>query len=423
MLDYNNLSQLALEFEKRRVYGDPRDFEIFEGKADEGGVNCVVPVMSGYNYPELINDPENKRDLSRDSIKSAFREFIRYKVSHAPEGVILERIDVNKHTFHDVSNSILVSLQSYQKVIEGRKIEYFGKQDIYKKDPLLTELLNVSEQKSNIIKQMEEGRLSQMDAIKEAQPLQLRIIELESQVIKKHIELHIGKIEKTLNDNEIATIPLKLHVIPPDNQRKYGVLITSGMSAYPMMAPSMTEPIFVEMVMLLSPDWPLPLKSVERDDFYWPIEYLFKMPKYVHGNKQWFSIGHTYGNGDPPKPFAKNTDLCGFLFQFPFKELPPTFCELKIGHKPVYFLQIMPIYREEMEYIIQNGTEEFNTQLLEQKIPEYLELQRVNVFAGRKGMADNEGNFCRNCGTVVRNIDSNKKRVICSQCGETIKIK
>ena len=83
----------------------------------------------------------------------------------------------------------------------------------------------------------------------------------------------------------------------------------------------------------------------------------------------------------------------------------------------------MPIYREEMEYIIQNGTEEFNTQLLEKEIPEYLELQRVNVFAGRKGMADNEGTFCRNCGTIVRNIDSNKKRVICLQCGEPIKIK
>lgn len=116
MLDYNNLNQLELEFEKRRVFGDPRDFDIFEGKVDEGGVNCIVPVMSGYTYPELINDPENKRTLSIDSIKNAFREFIRYKVSHAPEGVIWERIDVNKHTFHDTANSMLVSLQSYQKI-------------------------------------------------------------------------------------------------------------------------------------------------------------------------------------------------------------------------------------------------------------------------------------------------------------------
>jgi ribosomal protein S27AE len=147
------------------------------------------------------------------------------------------------------------------------------------------------------------------------------------------------------------------------------------------------------------------------------------MPKYVHGNKQWFSIGHTFGNGHPPKPFAKNTDLCGFLFRFPYKELPPTFCELKIGRKPVYFLQILPIYKEEMEYIIQNGSVEFDKRLLEKKIPEYLELQRVNVFAGRKDMVDSEGTFCRNCGTVVRNIGSNKKRVKCKQCGETIQLK
>jgi hypothetical protein len=247
--------------------------------------------------------------------------------------------------------------------------------------------------------------------------------DIESRVIKDHIESNIGKIENTLNDNEIPAIPLSLHVIPPDNQRECGVLVTSGMSAYPMMAPSMAEPICAEVFMLLSPDWPLPLKSVKRDDFYWPIKELLSMPKYVHGNKQWFSIGHTFGNGHPPKPFAKNTDLCGFLFRFPFKELPPTFCELKIGRKPVYFLQIMPIYKEEMEYIIQNGSEVFNTQLLETEIPEYLDLQRANVFAGRKEMNESEGTFCRSCGTVVRNIDPNKKRIKCPQCGKLIKLK
>lgn len=28
MIDYNDLDQLAIEFEMRRVYGDPRDFDI-----------------------------------------------------------------------------------------------------------------------------------------------------------------------------------------------------------------------------------------------------------------------------------------------------------------------------------------------------------------------------------------------------------
>ena len=73
MIDYNNLHELSIEFEKRRVYGDPRDFDVFDGKADKSGNNCVVLEFSGYTYPELVGDPKNKRNLSVESIKDAFR--------------------------------------------------------------------------------------------------------------------------------------------------------------------------------------------------------------------------------------------------------------------------------------------------------------------------------------------------------------
>lgn len=380
--------------------------------------------MSAYNYPELIDDPKNRRALSVSSIKNAFREFIRHKVSHAPDMTILERIEVNKHTFHDVKNSLLVSLQSYQKMIEGRKIEYFGIKDVYKENPVLSELLKVSNQKESIIKQLNEGKLSQKKALDKATTLQFQITDLESQFIREHIEKNIGKIQNTLNDNEIPQIPLKLYIIPPDDQRNYGMLITSGMSAYPMMGPGMAEPTCAELFMLLSPEWSLPLKIVKKDESYWPIDYLFRTAKYVHGNRQWFSIGHTFGNGDPPKPFANNTELCAFLFKFPYKELPPTFCELKIGNKPIYFLQLMPIYREEMEYIINNGPEEFTTRFIKGGVPEYIELERINFFArgGRDGAMKARGTFCRNCGTIVRNIDAKKKKVKCTQCGEIIRL-
>ncbi|HEC40207.1 hypothetical protein LCGC14_0652700 [marine sediment metagenome] len=422
MVDYYNLEDLRIEFEKRRVYGDSRDFDLFDVEVDENGDNCVVPNMSAYNFPDLIDDPENKRSLSIDSVKKAFREFIRHTVSHAPEMTLLDRIEVNKHTFNDVKNSMLVSLQSYQKMIEGRKIKYFGNQDIYKTDPLLSELLKVTEEKSIIIKKMGDGKITKTKAIKKAKPLQKKITEIESQVIREHIVKNLGEIQNTLYDNEHPDIPIKLYIIPPNKRRKYKVLITSGMSAYPMMAPSSAEPIFTELFMLLSPEWPLSLKSREKVDFYWPIKYLFRLAKYIHFQKQWFSIGHTFGNNDPPQFFAKNTKLCAFLFQFPLMELPPTFCELKIGYKPVYFLQLIPIYKEEMEYIIQYGPSEFNKQILRQNIPEYLDLRRENLSKDMGEMPKANSMFCRNCGTIVRNIDPELNEIECNQCGKMIDV-
>lgn len=418
MIDYSNLDKLVIEFEKRRVHGDPRDFDIFEGIADDSGLNCVVPEFSAYTYPELVGDPQNKKVLNVESIKVAFREFIRFKVAHAPEGTIYERIDKNKHTFHDVKNSMLVSLQSYQRMMEGRKAEYFGTRDVYKENPMLANLLKISQEKEDVIKRLNEGKLSKTKALEKATALQFQITEIESQFIRDHIESNIGKIKNTLTDNEIPQVPIKLHIVPPDDQRPYGALITSGMSAYPMMAPNMAEPTVAELFMLLSPEWPIPPKINKKDEFYWPIERLLNMVKYVHGNRQWFSLGHTFGNGHPPKPFAKNTDLCAFLFKFPYKALPPTFCELKIGNKPVYFLQVMPIYREEMDFLIGNGPEEFATMFIDSGMPEYIELERVNLCLGKEFEKRAKGIFCKNCGTIMRNVDSKKKKIKCKKCGE-----
>jgi hypothetical protein len=423
MIDYNNLDELSVEFEKRRVYGDPRDFDVFDGKADMGGKNCVVSEFSGYTYPELVGDPKNKRSLSVESIKDAFREFIRFKVARAPEGTVYERINANKPTFHDVKNSMMVSMKSYQMMIEGRKAEYFKTKEVYKKNPTLAKLLKVSQEKDDVIKKLNEGKTSRKKALINATALQAQITDLESAFIKEHVENHIGKIQNTITDNEIPQIPVKLHVIPPDDQRPFGALVTSGMSAYPMMAPNMAEPTVAELFMLLSPDWSLPPETNEKDELYWPVDRLLDMVKYVHGSRQWFSLGHTFGNGHPPKPFAKNTELCALLFKFPYKALPPTFCELMIGRKLVYFLQVMPIYREEMDYLMGGSPEEFASMFINSGVSEYAELERVNLCTGEAFKKRSKGTFCKKCGTIIRDIDPTKKEIKCKQCGEIISLK
>ena len=421
MIDYTNLDQITIEFEKRRIYGDPRDFELFEEKEEEGK-NCIVSRFAPYTYPDLINDPQNKLKLSVDSIKEAFREFIRCKVGRAPEATVYERISSKKHTFHSIENSALVSLKSYQELLNGRKREYFGFEDPYKENETLGKILQLSEEKRVIIQKMNDGKVSQAKAITKVTPLQSQITELEGCFIEEHIENNIGKIKVTIQDNEIPQIPIKLHVIPPDDKRPFGAIVTSGMSAYPMQAPSMAEPTDAELFMLFSPEWPLPLKSeVNKDEFSWAINKLIRMVKYIHGKRQWFSLGHTFANGDPPKPFAKNTELCAFLFKFPYKVLPPTFCELIIGNKPVYFLQVFPIYEEEMDFIMSNSPEQFALLFKDSGLTEFTSISRKNLCKEKVFEKMAKGKFCKKCGTVIRNYGI-KKKIKCPHCGEMVSL-
>ena len=418
MIDYTNLDLLSIEFEKRRLYGDPRDFNLFKARNDEGK-NCIVSRFAPYTYPELINDPQNRVKLSVESVKDAFREFIRCKVSKAPEPTVYERIDPNKHTFHDVGNSLLVSLNSYQKMLDGRKIEYFKMKDPYKENKKLAQILKISDEKNLIIQKMNERKISQAKAIEKATTLQFQITELEGHFIEEHIENNIGKIENILTDTEIPQVPIKLHVIPPNKDCPFGAMVTSGMSAYPMQAPSMAEPTIAELFMLFSPEWPLPLKSAKKDEYFWAIEKLFKMVKYIHGNREWFSLGHTFGNGHPPKPFAKNTELCALLFKFPYNVLPPTFSELMIGTKPVYFLQVFPIYEEEMNFIMGNSSQRFALLFKDSGLPEFTSIDRKNLCKGEKFENMAKGTFCKKCGTVIRDIGT-KKEFECPHCGEKV---
>ena len=94
-------------------------------------------------------------------------------------------------------------------------------------------------------------------------------------------------------------------------------------------------------------------------------------------------------------------------FLIPFLTFSAEFCELKINDfKTVYFFQLIPLYKEEMDFVIKNGYEVFLEKLTERNIPDYIDLKRINLFIECKmmdGYPGTLGNWCPNCHTVIRN--------------------
>jgi hypothetical protein len=70
--------------------------------------------------------------------------------------------------------------------------------------------------------------------------------------------------------------------------------------------------------------------------------------------------------------------------------LTPTFCELYIGTKPVYFLQVVPIYREELDFIVNNSIKEFESRFLASGMPEYTVIDRENLCLGEHAGGSNK---------------------------------
>ena len=224
----------------------------------------------------------------------------------------------------------------------------------------------------------------------------------ERENIAKHVETHFGTSETVIHLNKYGLMHLDVHVIPPNCERDYYLLITSGMSERSMRSPpnawkywpvklsKVTESMrdmltcdFAELVVKLPPEWKMPLASDGlnlNEALYWPLVELYHLVHHVHNNDQWYLDGHVMRNRNHGLlPFAENTKLMGWIFIFP-PHLPLEFSILKSdSHKLTCFLQIVPAYLEEIIYAIKYGTRKLFKRFAKFNTPDYIDIDRKNT--------------------------------------------
>jgi len=177
--------------------------------------------------------------------------------------------------------------------------------------------------------------------------------------ISDHIERHIGPIDNIFHELISDLVHIDVHVVAPTETRPFYTLVTSGMSDKPMNAPKGLEDLrFAELMICLPPDWPMSQEAwKQHEDAYWPIYSLKFLARFPHEYQTWLWATHTVPNGDPPAPFAKNTELCCAMLMPPLTG-GDQFNELRIDdHKTIHFFGIIPITRDEMEFKLKHGAE------------------------------------------------------------------
>lgn len=119
---------------------------------------------------------------------------------------------------------------------------------------------------------------------------------------------------------------------------------------------------YMELLLHLSPDWPLTPDALSKAEWNWPIEWMERIACQLRSADRIF-YSQLFMNGAPPQPLGPNTKLCGWVGEA-YEGGALTY-DVE-GGRTVYTLVLFPIYEDEASIIENKGVAEFRTRLCRQ---------------------------------------------------------
>ena len=190
--------------------------------------------------------------------------------------------------------------------------------------------------------------------------------EEELSAIEQHIKNTFGEFENVFHELVSPDIHVDICVVPPSEERDYYTLVTMGMGAHRMNVPEELAEYKLEraeLAIALPPDWKLDEESLKDERWYWPIGLLKVLARLPIASDTWLGFGHTM---DKQSPFAEDTKLCAALLVGPQDIVwnGGEVCTFP-GGEEVNFYQVIPLYREELEYKLAHDAEALMEQMAE----------------------------------------------------------
>lgn len=199
----------------------------------------------------------------------------------------------------------------------------------------------------------------------------------ELDAVEEHIKEYYGDFPTVFHEIASPDIHCDICIVPPDDERNYYTLLTMGMGAHLMDIPdelSAEENARAELLICLPPDWKVGENS---EEWFWPISLLKNLARLPINCDTWLGWGHSV---DHRQPFADSTELSGSLLIYPENvEDGAETCVLPNGDT-VNFFEVIPIYREEMNFKIDHDTKA----LLEKmsNVSHIVDINRPNTLEG-----------------------------------------
>lgn len=212
------------------------------------------------------------------------------------------------------------------------------------------------------------------DEEEETNPEDLELYEEdELDALEEHIKEYYGDFPTVFHEISSPDIHCDVYIIPPSDEKNYYTLVTMGMGAHLMDIPDDLDPSEhgrAELLICLPPDWKV---GENKEEWFWPISLLKSLSRLPINHNSWLGWGHSIDN---QQTYAENTELSGSLLIYPENvDDGAEYCVLPNGDR-VNFFEVIPLYREEMNFKIDNGT----TALLEhmQQVEHIVDINRPN---------------------------------------------
>lgn len=179
----------------------------------------------------------------------------------------------------------------------------------------------------------------------------------EIDIIEKHIEHYYGNFEFVFHEKVSPDIHVDICLIPPSEECNWYTLVTMGMGAHLMNVPKQLKEDQLEraeLVICLPEYWKLDKEHLKDEKWYWPIRLLKELARFPGENNTWLGWGHTVSYDGP---LSYTTELCAsILINPPCGNIGGNTCTLPDGEE-VNFYQIIPLYGDELEFKLKNGTQ------------------------------------------------------------------
>jgi hypothetical protein len=201
-----------------------------------------------------------------------------------------------------------------------------------------------------------------------------------------HMQRHLGQEGDVFHElvSDVVHIDL-LHASPTDDLPCH-TLMTCGMSERPMAVPAeLPEARYAELMLRLPPEWPLEDEAFQDESIYWPLRVLKFLARFPHEYETWLGYGHTVPHGDPPEPFAPNTELCGAILLPPVLG-PDGFEHAEAAGREINVLAVIPLHADEMDLKLRKGSEALAGLFDQAELSELLDPGRPSVVPRRRGL-------------------------------------
>jgi hypothetical protein len=205
----------------------------------------------------------------------------------------------------------------------------------------------------------------------------------DAKAIRRHVERHLGPIMGSIAKAREPDPPVVVLVTGPTEKRPFASLVTSGMSARPVLgvadADSASPPSHrVELLLGLPSGWPL--AQLKEAEYGWPVALIRALARLPHDHGSRLGPSTIVPNGDPPQSYVGSSRFCAALAVSAPPKAPPLFQRLALSDsRIVNFYALLMLHADEAALGKAQGVGELLRRLAAAGVTESFDPDRVSV--------------------------------------------